>query len=82
MFTSINFYNSLPAILKYFLCLFPNLAFSFAMQVIFQFERSSKYILDLSPECSRGIRRLPMGLAHSSISRLTTQQRGMVNANI
>jgi hypothetical protein len=53
MFTSINFYNSLPAVLKYFLCLFPNLAFSFAMQVIFQFERSSKYILDLSPECSR-----------------------------
>ena len=42
MFTAINFYNTLPSTLKYLLCFFPNLAFSFGLQVIFQYERSDK----------------------------------------
>ncbi len=39
--TGINFYDNLPtSSLKYMFCIFPNMAFTFACQVIFQYERS------------------------------------------
>ena len=45
--TSLNFYDNLPlSTLKYVFCIFPNLGLTFAMQIIFQYERSSK-TLDL-----------------------------------
>lgn len=39
--TTINFYNYLPTpVLKYLLCIFPNMGLQFGFQVIFQYERS------------------------------------------
>ena len=44
----INFYDGVPtSYLKYLLCFFPNLALVFAFQVICQYERSGKYIMQL-----------------------------------
>jgi hypothetical protein len=41
--TAVNFYdNTSPSNIKYLLCLFPNLALQFAIQVMFQYERSDK----------------------------------------
>lgn len=39
----IDFYDSIPSQLKYILCIIPNVAFNFALKIIFQFERSSKH---------------------------------------
>ena len=40
--TAIDFDSTIPAGLKYFLCIFPNYSIVFAFQVINQFERSGK----------------------------------------
>lgn len=40
--SGINFYDALPSNAKYFFCLFPNGGLTFALQVVFQFERSGK----------------------------------------
>ena len=45
MFSSVNLYDGAPAFVKYFLCMFPNLAVTFGIQVIFQFERSGNYMV-------------------------------------
>ncbi len=43
--TAFNFYDSLPqSAIKYPLCIFPNMALTFAWQTINQFERSSKVL--------------------------------------
>lgn len=42
MASGINFYDGLPASFKYFLCILPNPALNFALQVIFQYERSQR----------------------------------------
>ena len=42
--TLVNLINLIPSsVVKYVLCVFPNLSLMFGFQVIFQFERSSKY---------------------------------------
>jgi len=40
--SGINFYDAMPTSFKYFICVLPNPALNFALQVIFQYERSER----------------------------------------